>query len=125
MSARKKKNSVGKKQRNTLKKMGDSPIHQVRVMQINTAITVPFVQVSTDTSVTKSAATTTGGSEESTLQITSPTFSYLVEEAKTYPEVRSHVVAAYAAQVASGHYPPSSVISGLAGLLSGSTSDAD
>ena len=97
-------------------------------MQINSAITVPFVQVSsTDTSsVTKSAATTSkGGSEEASLQITSPTFSSLVEEAKTYPEVRSHVVAAYAAQVASGHYPPASVISGLANLLSGSTTDTD
>jgi len=92
-------------------------------MQINSAITVPFVQVSTsDTSasVTKAAATTSGGSEEAALQITSPTFSALVEEAKTYPEVRSHVVAAYAAQVASGHYPPASVIAGLADLLSGS-----
>ena len=93
-------------------------------MQINSAITVPFVQVSsTDTSVTKSAAKTTGGSEVSSLQITSPTFSALVKVAKTYPEVRSHVVAAYASQVASGHYPPSSVISGLADLLSGSSSD--
>ncbi len=97
-------------------------------MQINSAITVPFVQVSTDTStsVTKAADTTSGGPEEATLQITSPTFSALVEEAKTYPEVRSHVVAAYAAQVASGHYPPASVISGLADLLSGSsTSNTD
>ncbi len=100
--------------------MRDNPIDRLRVMQINSAITVPFVQVSTDasTSVTKSAETSSG-SEESALQITSPTFSALVEEAKTYPEVRSHVVAAYAAQVASGHYPPASVISGLADLLSG------
>jgi hypothetical protein len=115
MSGRKNKKSVVKQ----LKKLTSAPIAGVRVMQINSAITVPLVQVSTDTSVTKSAATTTGGSEETTLQITSPTFSSLVEEAKTYPEVRSHVVAAYTAQVASGHYPPASVISGLANLLSG------
>jgi hypothetical protein len=123
MIGRKNKKSVGKK----LRKRTKSPIDRVRVMQINSAITVPFVQVSsTDTSsVTKSAATTSKGSEEASLQITSPTFSSLVEEAKTYPEVRSHVVAAYAAQVASGHYPPASVISGLANLLSGSTADTD
>ena len=94
-------------------------------MQINSAITEPFVQVSTDTGLTKSAATTTGGSEESTLQLTSPTFSSLVTEAKSYPEVRSHVVAAYAAQVATGHYPPASVISGLANLLSGTGDTTD
>ena len=95
-------------------------------MQINSAITVPFLQVSsTDTGVTKSAATTSGGSEEPLMQITSPTFSALVEEAKTYPEIRSHVVAAYAAQVASGHYPPTSVISALANLLSGTIDPSD
>jgi hypothetical protein len=122
MIGRKNKKTVGKQ----LRKRTNAPMDRVRVMQINSAITVPFVQVSsTDTGVTKSAATTTGGSEEASLQITSPTFSSLVEEAKTYPEVRSQVVAAYAAQVASGHYPPASVISGLANLLSGTSDTSD
>jgi hypothetical protein len=96
-------------------------------MQINSAITVPFVPVSTDTgtSVAKAVDTISSASDKPALQITSPTFSALVEEAKTYPEVRSQVVAAYTAQVASGHYPPSSVISGLADLLSGTTSSSD
>lgn len=88
-------------------------------MQINSAITVPFVPASTGTSVTKSSTSSTDH-EQSALQITSPTFSSLVNEAKSYPEVRSEVVAAYATQVASGHYPPASVISGLANLLSNS-----
>jgi anti-sigma28 factor (negative regulator of flagellin synthesis) len=92
-------------------------------MQINSTLTVPFLPVSaSDTSSTKSTATATtsanAATETPTLQITSPTFSALVEEAKSYPEVRSEVVAAYAAQVASGHYPPAVVISGLADLLS-------
>ncbi|HEX4140812.1 MAG TPA: hypothetical protein VHY09_10730 [Candidatus Methylacidiphilales bacterium] len=46
-----------------------------------------------------------------------------MQEAKSYPEVRSEVVAAYTAQVASGHYPPVDVISGLADLLSGTASN--
>jgi hypothetical protein len=123
MSGRKNKKTVGKR----LRKQKTDPIHKVRVMQINSAITVPFVPVSTNTStsVTKAASTTSSGSDETALQITSPTFSALVEEAKTYPEVRSQVVAAYTAQVASGHYPPSSVISGLADLLSGTASSSD
>jgi len=93
-------------------------------MQVNSAIafTVPFVPVNTGTSVTKSSASAQD-SEQPALQITSPTFTALVQEAKSYPEVRSEVVAAYAAQVASGHYPPVDVISGLANLLSGADSD--
>jgi hypothetical protein len=87
-------------------------------MQINSATTLPFVPVSTtDASVATSSATAET-SDAPALQITSPTFSALVQEAKSYPEVRSEVVAAYAAQVASGHYPPVDVISGLADLLS-------
>jgi len=87
-------------------------------MQITSTITVPLVQVSPDTSTAKPTAPVED-SDQSLLQISSPTFSALVEEAKSYPEVRSELVAAYAAQVASGHYPPAAVISGLAGLLSG------
>ena len=93
-------------------------------MQVTSAIalTVPFVPVNTGTSVTKSTATAQD-SDQPALQISSPAFTELVEEAKSFPEVRSEVVAAYAAQVASGHYPPVDVISGLANLLSGTDSD--
>ena len=87
-------------------------------MQINSATTVPFVPASTGTSVTKSSASSMDN-EQSTLQITSPRFSSLVNEAKSYPEVRSEVVARFAAQVATGHYPPAVVISKMADLLSG------
>jgi hypothetical protein len=91
-------------------------------MQINSAITLPFVPVSTtDASVATSSASAQT-SEAPALQITSPTFSALVDEAKSYPEVRSRVVAAYASQIASGHYPPVDVIARLADLLSDSSS---
>ena len=118
MSCRKKKISKEK----TLKKMMENPIADVRVMQINSAITVSFVPMTTTGNGVTQSTATTADTEQPALQITSPTFSALVEEAKSYPEVRSEVVAAYAAQVASGHYPPVDVISGLANLLSG-TSD--
>ena len=91
-------------------------------MQINSATTVPFAPVTTGTSVAKTSSAPAQTSDDSSLQISSPTFISLVQEAKSYPEVRSEVVAAYAAQVASGHYPPTDVISALANLLSG-TSD--
>jgi hypothetical protein len=106
-------------QEKTLRKMRVNPIRSVRVMQINSAISVSFVPMTTtSTGVTQSSAPA-ADSEQPTLQITSPTFTALVQEAASYPEVRSEVVAAYAAQVASGHYPPVDVISGLANLLSG------
>jgi hypothetical protein len=93
-------------------------------MQINSTLSIPFVQVSTtDTSSTKSSATAQAA-DAPVLQITSPTFSGLVQEAKDFPEVRSEVVAAYATQVASGHYPPAGVISRLADLLSDSSSSS-
>jgi hypothetical protein len=96
-------------------------------MQINSAISVSFVPVTTSTNVTTPStavsSTSVEDSDQPTLQITSPTFTSLVQEAASYPEVRSEVVAAYAAQVASGHYPPVDVISGLANLLSGTASD--
>jgi hypothetical protein len=89
-------------------------------MQVNSAITVSFVPGYTSTSgVTQTSTPVADDTETPALQITSPTFTALVQEAKSYPEVRSEVVAAYAAQVASGHYPPVDVISGLADLLSG------
>lgn len=87
-------------------------------MQINSATTVPLVPVNTVTNVTKSP-TSVQEADEPVLQLSSPTFASLVQEAKSYPEVRSEVVAAYAAQVATGHYPPTDVMSGLADLLSG------
>ncbi len=89
-------------------------------MQINSAISVSFVPVTTSTNLTQSSPKAEDA-DQAALQITSPTFTSLVQEAKSYPEVRSEVVAAYKAQVASGHYPPSDVISGLAGLLSGAS----
>ena len=114
MSGQKNRKSSGK----NLRKQRKNPTAKVSVMQINSAITVPFMPVSTtDTSVAKSTVPVQT-TEQPAMQFTSPTFSSLVEEAKSYPEVRSEVVAAYAAQVASGHYPPVDVISGLADLLS-------
>ncbi len=88
-------------------------------MQVNSAITVSFVPAYTSTSGVTQSSTSVDDTEQPGLQITSPTFTALVQEAASYPEVRSEVVAAYAAQVASGHYPPVDVISGLANLLSG------
>ncbi len=80
--------------------MRDDPTNKVRVMQINSATTIPFVPVTTGTSGTRSSSPATA-TAQSPLQLTSPTFSSMVEEAKSYPEVRSEVVAAYKAQVAS------------------------
>jgi len=119
MSSRKKKNSEEK----NLRKMRGSPIAKVRVMQINSAISVSFVPLTTTGNGVTQSATQVVDPEQPVLQITSPTFTSLVQEAKSYPEVRSEVVAAYAAQVASGHYPPVDVISGLANLLSGTDTD--
>lgn len=107
-------------------------------MQITSATTIPFVPVSFGTSATKStvssddsdqAASSTSeqaalsNSDQAALNMTSATFSSLVQEAKAYPEVRSEVVSAYATQVASGHYPPTDVLSGLADLLSSGLTD--
>ncbi len=121
-NSRGKQNPEKKKLRKPLRKMRDDPTNKVRVMQINSATTIPFVPVTTGTSGTRSSSPATA-TAQSPLQLTSPTFSSMVEEAKSYPEVRSEVVAAYKAQVASGHYPPAVVISGLADLLSGGSSD--
>jgi hypothetical protein len=120
MAGRKNKKSSEKKLKG-LRNKTRNPIVGVRVMQINSAISVSFVPMTTtSTGVTQSSVTTDDtDTEQPALQITSPTFTALVQEAAAYPEVRSEVVAAYAAQVASGHYPPVDVISGLANLLSG------
>jgi hypothetical protein len=119
MSSGKKKYSAEKK----LRLMRENPKARVRVMQINSAISVSFVPSTTTGNGVTQSATQAADPEQPTLQITSPTFTSLVQEAKSYPEVRSEVVAAYTAQVASGHYPPVDVISGLADLLSGTASN--
>jgi hypothetical protein len=54
------------------------------------------------------------------VQISSPTFSSLVQEATAFPEVRDQVVAAYKSQIASGQYPSAEVVSALADRLTGS-----
>jgi hypothetical protein len=106
---------------NPLRKRLDIPMAEVRVMQITSSTTIPFapVTVSTGASATQSSASS-GNSDQAELNMSSATFDSLVKEASSFPEVRSEVVDAYAAQVATGHYPPVDVISGLADLLSGS-----
>ncbi len=94
-------------------------------MQITSATTIPFVPVTFGTGTTKSSASSdessasSSTSDQAALNLSSATFSSLVKEAKAYPEVRSEVVTAYKAQMATGHYPPVDVVSGLADLLSG------
>jgi hypothetical protein len=88
-------------------------------MQVNSSTSVPLTFVTSGDRGT-SVSTSTQESEQPVVQINSPTFSSLVEEAKSYPEVRDHVVADYKSQIATGQYPPVDVISGLASLLSGS-----
>jgi hypothetical protein len=90
-------------------------------MQITSALSSNVMPMPLTSSAerTTSASTTVSGVDQASLKMTSATFSSLVQEAQSYPEVRSEVVAAYQAQVASGHYPPVSVIAGLADLLSG------
>jgi anti-sigma28 factor (negative regulator of flagellin synthesis) len=101
----------------SLRNKRGNPIAKLRVMQITSTSTVPYLPVSTSSGTTKPTAPAQD-SEPPALALTSPTFFALVQEAKSYPEVRSELVAAYKAQVASGHYPAPDVISGLADLFS-------
>ena len=107
-----------------LRKYPKLPKGKVRVMQISNATTIPFVPLSMSTSTTKTADTSELP-DSASLRLTSASFASLVKEAKAYPEVRTEVVAAYQAQVASGHYPPKDVMSGLASLLSGQSAPSD
>jgi hypothetical protein len=116
MNSHKNQNSAG----NMLNKQARDPMAEVRVMQVNSSTSVPLTFVTTSDRAT-SVSASTQKSEQPVVQINSPTFSSLVEEAKSYPEVRNEVVAAYQSQIASGQYPPVDVISGLADLLTGAT----
>jgi hypothetical protein len=99
-----------------------NPIGEVRVMQINSATTtLSFAPISGAQSTSAATATSSTNSDQAVLNMSSTTFARLVQDAKSYPEVRNEVVAAYQSQVASGHYPPPDVISGLASLLSGAS----
>ena len=92
-------------------------------MQINSATTIPFVPVpvgsSTASTTTSSSTTSSTHSDQAVLNMSASTFSSLVQEAKSYPEVRSEVVDAFKARVASGGYPSEDIVAGLIKLVGG------
>jgi len=92
-------------------------------MQITSTTTIPFVPVPMGTSATvtttSSSSTSSPDSDQAVLNMSASTFSSLVQEAKAYPEVRSDVVQAYKAGIASGSYPSEEVVAGLIKLMGG------
>ena len=89
-------------------------------MQITSATTIPFVPLPTGMSAatTPSPASSTD-SDQAVLNMSASTFSSLVQQAKSYPEVRSDVVQAYKAGIANGSYPSEEVVAGLIKLMGG------
>ena len=64
-----------------------------------------------------SAPAATG--DQVAMSLSPETFSSLVQDAGSMPEVRGEVVDAYKAQVQTGHYPAQEVIDGLIDLMGG------
>ena len=64
-------------------------------------------------------APTTPSSDAAEINFSADTFSSLVQEAGSQPEVRSEVVDSFKARIQSGHYPAQDVIAGLTKLLGG------
>ncbi|MEI9998743.1 MAG: flagellar biosynthesis anti-sigma factor FlgM [Verrucomicrobiota bacterium] len=89
-------------------------------MQISSATTPYLYSVPAETGSGGSAPTPAEGSDRAELNISSDTFSSFVEQAKSYPEVRSDVVNSFKSQIQNGHYPPQDIVEGLLHLV-GST----
>jgi len=88
-------------------------------MQIGSTTTaIPFVPVTAGTS-TNSSTASSNDTDKAVLNTSGDTFSSLVNEAKSYPEVRGEVVDAYKARIASGSYPSEEVVEGLIKLMGG------
>ena len=103
-----------------LSKPGDSPIAEVRVMQVNSATVVPFFPVVIGGTNNASTTSTPPQIDHALLHVTAENFTNLVKAAKAYPEVRNDVVSAYKSQLANGSYPSDQTIAGLASRLTGS-----
>jgi anti-sigma28 factor (negative regulator of flagellin synthesis) len=102
----------------SLRKRADHPIKKSKAMQINSATTIPFLPVTAGLGTAKTATTPSTNSDQAVMNTSASTFASLVEEAKSYPEVRSSVVEAYKSAIASGKYPSDQVMAGLAKTLS-------
>lgn len=90
-------------------------------MQINSAITVPFFPVVIGGNTSSKVAPTPIEMDRALLHVSAKSFTDLVKSASAYPDVRPDVVSSFKAQVASGNYPSEDTMSGLAGVLSGSS----
>jgi len=62
-------------------------------------------------------------SDGAVLNFSADSFSSLVNEASSMPEVRSDVVDLFKARIASGHYPSQDIVAGLTHLMGGAIAD--
>jgi anti-sigma28 factor (negative regulator of flagellin synthesis) len=84
-------------------------------MQISGLSSSPSLPVErTNTPLTAKAA-----SDQAVLNVSPDSFSRLVQEAGSMPEVRNEVVDAFKARIQSGQYPPQEVVAGLVDVIGG------
>jgi anti-sigma28 factor (negative regulator of flagellin synthesis) len=87
-------------------------------MQISSVSTSTFIPVQKSTS--NSSSVGRADSDQAVLNLSPDTFSSLVQEAGSTPEVRSDVVASFKARIQNGSYPSPDVVAGLANVIGGS-----
>ena len=85
-------------------------------MQINGISISPSIPMER----TKTAQPVDAPSDEAVLNVSAGSFSSLVQQAGSMPEVRSEVVDAYKSRIAAGQYPSPETISGLVDVIGGS-----
>jgi anti-sigma28 factor (negative regulator of flagellin synthesis) len=73
---------------------------------------------------TTSSPVQNDSSDQVMINNSADSFSSLVKEAGQMPEVRSELVDAYKARVASGHYPSEDIVAGLLRLIGGGIAKA-
>jgi hypothetical protein len=94
----------------------DNPIKRVRVMQINGLSSSPTVSLRG----TKVAQPAQSASDQAVLNQSADSFTSLVVQANSMPQVRSEVVDAYRSRIQAGQYPTPETISGLVDVIGGS-----